>query len=306
MVVFLTAGIAKLTDLEEARNTVEAFGVPRGFARVAGTALPFAEIATAIALLPQASARWGSVAALLLLAVFSAGTAIALSQGRTPDCNCFGQVSSEQISWRTIVRNGVIAVLAAVAVWKAPGSSPAAWTTNHSAADVTAFAAVILVALLLVVVMRLRTRLAAAVALQAAGGGTVDNVDLAVGSRAPSFSLPNLAGDLVTLEDLLERALPLVLVFGSPTCVPCMDMMPEVARWSTALGERMTIAVVESGVQDHEHLQAQFAGAHDLTILAEPDSQVSDSYGVRGTPLGPRPGPGRDDDRTPSPRRSID
>ena len=141
--VFGLAGIAKLADLSTSRRTVEAFGVPRRIAEVLGTLLPVAELLVAAALLFQTTARWGAVGALVLLIVFSAGVAVALAQGRTPDCNCFGQVSSEQISWRTIARNAVFAVVAVFVVVQAPGASLESWTTDLTAANLVAGVAVL-------------------------------------------------------------------------------------------------------------------------------------------------------------------
>ena len=64
--------------------------------------LPAAELATAAALLFAATARWGALAALLLLAAFIFGLTRALRRGETPDCHCFGQVHSEPASWVTV------------------------------------------------------------------------------------------------------------------------------------------------------------------------------------------------------------
>src|SRR5919204_5247213 len=73
-VVFGTAGIAKLLDLEGSRQALADFRVPRRWLRAGAIVLPALELATAVALVPKGSARWGAVAAaLLLLALFGGG-----------------------------------------------------------------------------------------------------------------------------------------------------------------------------------------------------------------------------------------
>ena len=79
--------------------------MPARLAASAGPALPLAELAVAVALVIRPSARWGAPGALLLLPVFIAGVARAMSQGRTPDCHCFGQLHSEPAGRSTLIRN---------------------------------------------------------------------------------------------------------------------------------------------------------------------------------------------------------
>ncbi len=66
----------------------------------------------------------------MLLAFFIVGVCINLGRGRTPDCHCFGQLYSEPIGWRTLVRNGVLGTIAGFIVWEGwgnPGPSAVAW-----------------------------------------------------------------------------------------------------------------------------------------------------------------------------------
>ncbi len=75
------------------------------------------ELLVAVALLPVATAVWGSIAALALLGAFLAAIAVNLARGRHPDCHCFRQIDSGPVGGRTIVRDAVLAVVAAFAVW---------------------------------------------------------------------------------------------------------------------------------------------------------------------------------------------
>ena len=48
---------------------------------------------------------------------------------------------------------------------------------------------------------------------------------IAAGQRAPDFTLPDLAGRLVSLADFRGRSL--LLVFGSTSCAPCRGLVPD-------------------------------------------------------------------------------
>ncbi len=131
--VFLAAGIGKLADLSGSRQAMEHFGVPARFAALAGLALPIAEILLASALVPLATAWWGALGALLLLLTFVAAIGYNLAHGRTPDCHCFGQLHSAPAGPRTLVRNGMLAALAATVVaigFDDSGTSAVAWVGN--------------------------------------------------------------------------------------------------------------------------------------------------------------------------------
>jgi uncharacterized membrane protein YphA (DoxX/SURF4 family) len=109
---FAIAGAAKLTDLGASRAALAEFGLPHRMAIPAGTLLPFAELATAVALVPAATARAGATAALVLLLVFSAAVASSLARGESPNCQCFGQLRAAPVGPSTLARNFALALLA--------------------------------------------------------------------------------------------------------------------------------------------------------------------------------------------------
>src|SRR5260221_3600616 len=118
--VFIVAGFAKLADLPGSRQALRDFGVPAVLANPFGALLPLAEIAVAVALIPRVSAWWGALGALALLLLFVAGIGYNLARGRTPDCHCFGQLHSAPAGWTTLIRNGVLALVAGLIVWFGP------------------------------------------------------------------------------------------------------------------------------------------------------------------------------------------
>ena len=60
--VFAVAGAAKLTDLAGTRRALAGFGIPDRLGGSLALALPLAELAIAVALLPRASARLAAMA----------------------------------------------------------------------------------------------------------------------------------------------------------------------------------------------------------------------------------------------------
>jgi methylamine dehydrogenase accessory protein MauD len=102
-----------------------------------------------------------------------------------------------------------------------------------------------------------------------------------IGTEAPSFSLSDLHGETVTLDALLERNRPLLLVFVSPSCGPCAMLLPRVHQWQETLSERLTIAVITTGTAEQNAGLAE-AGLDD--VLLQQEIEVQKIYGVSGTP----------------------
>lgn len=272
----------KLASLSTSRETVEAFGVPGRLAIIAGVALPLAEIAVAAALLPSLSARWGAAGALALLCVISAGVMRALHQGRAPACNCFGQVSSAPISSQTLLRNGALSAVAVFVLLEAPGSALTSWTSNGAAANLVAALGVTATTVLGVIAWARR----GAGPVRAPERPTVmGSPALPLGTPAPGFELPDLHGEIISLRQLLARGQPVVLIFASPHCGPCVEMVSQFSRWNGAIGDDITLVVIESDVESAGHLpEEQRALLDGLVCLTEPARDLATRYGAAGTP----------------------
>jgi len=109
----LSAG-AKLADLPATGAQLAAFGTPSP--AVAARALPALEAALAVALLAFPDHPAPGLAALATVALFTAAVARRLAQGRPVPCPCFGARGGRPVSGATLVRNLVLAALAALAV----------------------------------------------------------------------------------------------------------------------------------------------------------------------------------------------
>jgi thiol-disulfide isomerase/thioredoxin/uncharacterized membrane protein YphA (DoxX/SURF4 family) len=290
--VFALAGAAKLRDLPGSRRAVVDFGVPPGLARVMGTLLPIAELATAVALVLNPLAEGGAIAALSLLLLFTAGISNAMIRGRAPDCNCFGQVHSAPVGPWTLMRNLVLSALAGFLVVHGPGPAIDDWVAARSAAELVAIGASVAALALAALWFRAwseNKRLRLEAVTQPLEPETLENLSrseepegLPVGAIAPNFSLADMRGETRTLESLLARGRPVLLEFLDPGCHPCRLLVPALARWQSTLAERVTIAVVRSGDPDDDRLQLEEHGIDD--VLLDENADVFKAFHMRSNP----------------------
>ena len=300
--VFAVAGAAKLADLAGSRTAVEGFGIPERLARPIGTLLPFAELATAVLLLPAATARAGAIAALGLLLAFSAGIAATIARGEAPDCNCFGQLHSEPVGPKTLGRNFALALVAGFVVVAGDDAGPGLFEAigDLSAGAAAALAGGIVVVALLALglsaylqLLRQHGRVLLRVealegALRARGipipvpAPEPAAAGLPVGSPAPEFSLPGLHGDTVTLASLRAAGRPVLLVFTDPGCGPCKALLPRIGQWQRQHADSLTVALISRG--DAEEMRAEAAEHEVATVLSEPKRETSAAYQADATP----------------------
>jgi peroxiredoxin/uncharacterized membrane protein YphA (DoxX/SURF4 family) len=310
--VFLVSGIAKLFDLSGAQAAMRSFGVPESMTRGSGILLPIVEILVAILLLPVATAKWGALIALVLLVVFIAGISYNLSRGRKFDCHCFGELTHSEIGPSTLVRNVVLAVLAAFVTIPGFANNNVGTSIGDAFGGLDAFqwvvlaiGVILLVALgavswLLVHLLGQNGRLLVRLdriesALEDADIALEDDDDdedeedeeeeeegLPYGAPAPAFTLSGLYGETMTLDALRAQDKPVLLIFSDPTCGPCNAMMGDVGKWQREHSDKLTTVVVTRGsLEENRKKQKQ----HNLThVLMQKDSEIADAYLTDGTP----------------------
>ena len=302
-VVFVVAGLTKLADRAGSRQALIDFGVPARLATPGGLLLPLAELAVAVSLIPLVSAWWGALGALVLLALFIVGIAFNLARGRKPDCHCFGQLYSKPIGWSTLVRNTILAAVAAFVVgfgYSHPGLSATGWFGALALVQwIELIAGIIIVALLagagwlLLLMLRQQGRLLLRIEnleaqLQASStaapqpAAQVPQPGLPVGSQAPAFALPGLYGETITLDFLRAAGKPIVLLFTDPGCGPCTALMPEVGRWQREYLSKLSVALISRGTPEANRAKVS---EHGITqVLLQKDREVAEAYQATGTP----------------------
>ena len=289
--VFALAGMTKLADRAGSRQMLVAFGMPNVLAHPLSLVLPIAELIVAAGLLPAASVRIAAVAAFSLLVIFIVAIGVNLARGRTPDCNCFGQLHAAPIGWSTLARNTALAVAAGLLIWDGENAafSIVAWlsalTTEQrlvvlfaGAALGLGFGVVLLMQMLRFdgVENRLGIRVPSAIPnAHAAPAG------LLVGSSAPSFRLKGSDDRLITLGDMISPVKPLLLIFTKSNCDACQALRPEIGRWQQAHGALLRLVLLIEGPVA-ENAGEPWYGA--TQVLFQRQREVTEAYRVRGTP----------------------
>jgi uncharacterized membrane protein YphA (DoxX/SURF4 family)/thiol-disulfide isomerase/thioredoxin len=280
--VFLVAAFGKFFDLAGTRQALQEFEVPQRAIRPAGVALPVTELAVGVALLIAPAARWAAAAALLLLMMFTAGVARAMSNGRAPNCHCFGQIHSEPAGRSTLIRNGVFAAAAVFVLAAGSGPTLDGALGSLDATQAALVATSILAAALALVAgwlwsqtRRLQRELTRAIEAKAPAG-------LPRGTPAPEFALTPVRGQARSLSELMAVARPAVLVFLSTSCGPCLEMLPALARWQQSLAGTLTLAAIFSG----ESIEVErLSQENELsTVLTQEAEEMFTAYALRATP----------------------
>ncbi|MBA3785709.1 MAG: redoxin domain-containing protein [Acidobacteria bacterium] len=300
--IFALAGIGKLLDLDGSENAIKDFGVPDILAKPFSVLLPFAEIFVAILLLFVQTSWLGAIGGFLLLLTFIGGMLFQMAKGNAPNCHCFGQLHSEPVSAKSLIRNGIFAILAFFLILSGKDNQGLSVfdSSNNSDGNFMSFIlGLATVGLLAAVVFYLKKiseqqtqimRRMEILELTTLDGGreierenlTYPNNGLPIGAPAPDFVLPDINGRDISLENLLMQAKPILFFFISPTCNPCAALLPEIERWQAELRGKLNFVFVSSG-KVKENLD-KLAGDQFKQILLQKDREIALLFGAEWTP----------------------
>ncbi|WP_378735709.1 MauE/DoxX family redox-associated membrane protein [Nocardia brasiliensis] len=279
-VLFGLSAWGKLADPIGTRKALGEFGVPIRWVPVVGWGLPLLEAVVGVAVLAPWTALPGALLAMLLLVVFTAAVVRLLRRGERPACSCFGAMSATPIGTWTVVRNGILLVLAASVAWGAVAypQVPGVLPTDDAVWSVVA---AVLVALLVWVrgeVRALRRR------VDEQALSTLGAEGLPVGAVAPEFELFDAAGGSTSLASLLAQGRQVLLVFVHPGCELCAALARELPRWQERTAQVLRIVVVGNGdaAEHAEWGREQRLG--DIPVLVQQGNEAALRYRVRGTP----------------------
>ena len=294
--VFALAAIGKFLDLKGAEKAVKDFGTPEEFAKTFAIGLPFAEIVFAFCFLFVSTAWVGALGGLILLLSFTGGMVWQMAQGNAPDCHCFGQIHSEPVSRKTVIRNIIFSLLALFLV--AQGRDDQGLSLADGASDTMQLLLIFLVLALtaaalfyLKKVLDKQTEILRRIELiellsrdgipleRNEAGSPHDG--LPIGAPFPDFDLPNVSGGRVSLETVRRNGLPSLFVFVSATCDPCKALLPELERWEAELGDRINFILFSSG--SPEDNGAKF-GVFSNDVILQQRREVADTVYARWTP----------------------
>ena len=294
--VFGFAGAGKLADEEGSRDALKGFGVPESLIAPLAWLLPWVELATAVSLLPLATAWFGGWAALALLLAFSTGIAVNLVKGNAPDCHCFGQLHSEPVSWKVFARNLALAAVAALIVTKGAGTSAFSWLGELRPVEAIVLTMSLITISIVLATLNAVRHLSEDVAGMKklieedyAAPETVEREEAAppatglpVGAPAPAFALATFAGGQTSLNDLLAQGKAVLLLFVSPNCGPCKVLLPLVRTWQRDYGDQLTIAVISRGTP--EEVKGKLDKYEISHVLLQGDHTTNVDYLAPWTP----------------------
>lgn len=272
--VLATSGVAKLRDPQATRDAFTALRVPGVVpADTGAAALPWAELALAVALLVAPSGWLTPVAGavLVLMLAYTALVVRALRFDEPVTCSCFGSIGRHEVDRITVGRNVLLSALAALLLSSALGGS----SVPSAAADLDADGWWTLVA----------AAAAAVVAILVVGGpssdstATSDAEPLDYERQAIPFGALTLAdGTATTLVELGRSQARLVVVLN-PGCGPCVRTAEKLDGWAARLAPAVGVVAV---YPDHASSTAQDAHAPGLAAW-EPELNVRRVFSV-GTP----------------------
>ena len=304
VLAFSLAAVGKLRNIGSFRAALHEFGLPDRISGVLQWLLPAFELGIAVGLLRSSSVRYAAGCSLVLLLLFIIVILRNLIAGRHPSCNCFGQRHSAPISWRTLVRNALLLTCAVILVIVDPSqyglnlAGVNQWWQDHNLTILAVVVVAMVVQFWLILLlmaqrgqMLLRLeRLEAASRSTAPPGPNPTSNDskslssrLIIGTKAPEFALPDANGNVITLASLRAAHKPVLLVFTHPSCAPCMAVLPEIAARQWKPLNPQTIAVISQGPRPRNSTKDAIKLQN---LLWQRDDEVSDAYGVRGTPTG--------------------
>lgn len=296
--VLTLAGVGKLLDLEGSEKAVKGFGIPNDSARFFALALPIAEISLAVLLLPTSTSWVGAIGTFLLLLAFCAAMIWQLARGKAPDCHCFGQIHSEPVGAKSLIRNSVFALLAFVLVVSGNSDQGLGFTELSNELALGLILGLTGIGFLAFTVFYLKNiseqqtqilRRIEVMELIAGDGREVKRDDvfsphegLPIGAPAPSFELEDMEGDPVASEHLLAFGKPILLFFVSPTCTPCQALLPEIETWQQQLGDKIKFVFISSG-KPLENLE-KLRGNAPKQILLQEKREVAELFSAQWTP----------------------
>jgi peroxiredoxin len=110
----------------------------------------------------------------------------------------------------------------------------------------------------------------------------IEREGLKAGTPAPTFSLPDLDGRMVALDDYRGRRL--LLIFSDPGCGPCVELMPALVRLHRERRDDPALLMISRGDLDENRRKAREAGV-DFPVVIQPQWTISKQYGIFATPV---------------------
>jgi len=135
--------------------------------------------------------------------------------------------------------------------------------------------------------MHIRRTPLVAIALVIAVAATAAYADLAAGAKAPTFTLPTIAGKTFTLADCFKTpANVVVLDIWATWCPPCRSEIPHLVELQKKFKGKKVV-IVGVAIDEAESTVVEFAKQQGInyTVAHDPNAaKIGNLYQVRGIP----------------------
>lgn len=277
--VLALSGVAKVGETRATRDATAALGLGR---RMAGSPLPvmlpWVEIGLALGLLalPGGWASLAATLALLLLLGFTVLVARVVRRGDDVACGCFGRIGQGRIGPRTLLRNGLLVLVAALSLL---GSTDGRSVLSRLLdADGVTWAwlgvAGLGAAVTALVAGGPREGLLTRTRPDRADDGGTAELDY-LRQPIPFGTLLQPSGARIALPELASRQAQL-LVPVSATCPPCVRVIEEIPGWQAQMDVVAIRPVFISDLGDAMDRHPQVAKA----ALADPEQILLRTFQV--------------------------
>lgn len=304
--IFAVAGVAKLADTAGTRKAIQDYGFSEGLAKWFAVVLPIFELLIVLFVLASETMWYGALGAVVLLTIFTVLMLVQLVKGNSHDCHCFGQIYSQAIGPKSVIKNLLMMVPAIVILLLMPRLSLndlAQWLSRatdpgQSPGFLFGIAAIALLGTAVLYLKRtvdgqriIADRLDN---LEISGEKheghshqhheemTAPNEGLPIGAPVPDFELPDINGRSVKFEQLMMRGKAMLFFFISPTCGPCKALLPEIGKWQEEFTSQIEFVFVSTGsVADNVAKLPQLGGQ---TLLLQKKREIAELFKTKWTP----------------------
>lgn len=112
-------------------------------------------------------------------------------------------------------------------------------------------------------------------------GALATNDGPLIGSRAPRLEGTLLSGTRIRREGSEHRT---ILIFVSPTCDPCLRLLPQISGFVRRKPEVDLFVVVQGSTETARELVSLYE--IPANVLADADRSISAGFAIRATPFG--------------------
>lgn len=267
--VFTISATSKLLSFSTFRKSIHDFFGRIRYGQSIAIVVILAELITAVAISFLQFNEAGLWIALILLVVFTALIILNLTRGRTLPCSCFGNTSSNPISWWDVGRNFVFALLA-IYLLIADGKN-----NGYSLKPILILALVLLLTLVWFSCVKLILWLKSS---------PKSNQQAELNHSVGKKSFPNVMmhdGSILSIDNFLLKGKPVALFILDFQFTTCRRVFDNIVSHFNTLQEVFTVVLIGKNVPTEI---IELSRIQTFNVVSQVDYSVSDFFEITGVP----------------------